>query len=392
MVTQGRVIAAAIVATLVAALGAQAAVAATPEAGRTSAAGFESHGTPKERAAARHRAAARRKATARRQAKAKAATQEIPVSFTVRNTNTSMVPCAADGRTYEVRGHLVGPAGRLSTATPQAVTLYVHGLGYGEFFWNYKGAPGYDYAAQQAAQFGQVSVIIDRLGYGASGRPDGNQVCYGSEADYLNQIVTHLRSGGYSASGAPAGRRFGKVALAGHSAAGFMVEASAAGYRNVDALLVLASSNAPSGVVLYSAFAQTALDCSTAPLPGNYAFFGKTPADFKAAHFFNADPAVADAVTAQRAPDPCMDTGSAPQAIVTNVLADNTVQVPVLIVNGADDALFPPPDGDLEKQLFLGNPDVTQVTLPATGHAVTLGRTAPKFRSVVGRWLQQRGF
>jgi pimeloyl-ACP methyl ester carboxylesterase len=321
------------------------------------------------------------------------AVSEIPVVFTVRNTNTSNTSCPADGKTYEIRGHLVGPAARLASATPQGAALYVHGLGYGEFFWRFKGVPGYDYAGAQAAQAGLVSVTIDRLGYGASGRPDGNQVCYGSEGDYLHQIVTQLRSGAYATPGRTAAApRFSKLALVGHSAGGFMVEAEAASFKDVDALILAGFGNTGPGLPAYAAFGRATLDCNLTPLPGNYAFFGKTDADFKAAHFANADPAVVDAVTAMRAPDPCGDFAGAPASIVADVLGANSIKGPVLIVDGADDALFPPPAGDNEKLLFTGNPDVTLVTLPGTGHAVTLGRTAPRFRSVVGDWLRGHGF
>ncbi len=319
--------------------------------------------------------------------------REIPVSFTVRNTNTSRVPCTADGRTYTVKGHLIGPADRLNAGNRQAAALYVHGLGYGEFFWNYKGVPGYDYAGQQAAQRGLVSVVIDRLGYGESGKPDGNQVCYGSEADYLNQIVTQLRSGDYTASGKPARLGFKRVALVGHSAGGFMVEAAASSYQNVDALITAGFSNTGISPLGLATFGRTTIDCFTGALPNHYAFFGKTAADFRTAHFFNADPAVEQAVSQIRAPDPCMDTGSAPQTIGVDVLTNaSSIKVPTLLVNGADDKLFPPPAGNEEKLLFGGNRDVTQVTLPGTGHAVTLGRTAPQFRDLVGDWLVGHGF
>ena len=54
--------------------------------------------------------------------------------------------------------------------------------------------------------------------------------------------------------------------------------------------------------------------------------------------------------------------------------------------------LFPPPAGPVEKLWFSGNPDVQQVTLASTGHAVTLGHTAPKFRATVGDCLKKHGF
>lgn len=402
MVTRSRVLLTTLVTVLVAALGTGTVAATAAAAPAASSAKAKSKVTTKQRAAARKRAAAKREATARAKRRAAAkksavkqagdAVREIPVTFTVRNTNTSKVPCAADGKTYEVKGKLVGQASRLDGDVPEAVALYVHGLGYGAFFWNYKGVDGYDFASMQAGHSNQVSVVIDRLGYGASGKPDGNLVCYGSEADYLNQIVTQLRSGAYTADGAAAKQTFKKVALVGHSAGGFMVEASAYSYKNIDALAVVGFSNAPVGLPVYPTFAQTTIDCQTAPLPNNYAFFGKTDADFKAAHFFNADPAVVDKVTAMRAPDPCMDTGSALPAVVTALMSNSSITVPVLIVNGANDALFGPPGGDLEKALFTGSPDVTQITLGQTGHALTLGRTNRQFRAIMGDWLKGRGF
>jgi pimeloyl-ACP methyl ester carboxylesterase len=316
---------------------------------------------------------------------------DVPVVFHVRNTNTSKVPCAADGAGYDVRGHLVGPTARLARGPAGGVTLYAHGLGYGEFFWHDTTLPDYDYATHLAADYGQVSVTIDRLGYGASGRPDGNQVCYGSEADYLHQIVQQLRHGTYDLGGTtpPA---FDKVALMGHSAGGFMVEAEAESYHDVDALAVAGFSNTGSSPLTILTFAQAQATCFTNPLPHDYAYFGATAQDFRAAHIYNADPAVADSVVARRAPDPCMDTGSAIPAIVIDLLSTNSIKVPALLVHGSNDALFPPPAGQEEQLFFLGNPDVTQVTLAGTGHAMTFGRTAPQFRATVGKWLQKQGF
>ncbi len=81
----------------------------------------------------------------------------VAVSFTVQNRNRTLVPCLADGRGYQVKGHLVYPQGTL----PSAVTLYLHGLGFGEFFWRFDQA-GYDFAHEMALQ-GHASLVIDRV-------------------------------------------------------------------------------------------------------------------------------------------------------------------------------------------------------------------------------------
>lgn len=140
------------------------------------------------------------------------------VTFQVRNVNGSALRCASDGAPYEVKGHLIGPASKVgpgTSGTGGAVTLYLHGFSSGEFLWSLSAAPRYDYAAAMA-RAGHASVVIDRLGYGSSGHPEGNRTCLGAEADVAHQVIGRLRSGVYVAEGGPPAR-FDRVALAGHS-------------------------------------------------------------------------------------------------------------------------------------------------------------------------------
>src|SRR3954471_21692959 len=92
---------------------------------------------------------------------------ELPVSFHVRNTNTSVDPCLSDGADYTVKGHITAPQGALATGRSPAITLYLYGYDGGEWNWHLKGVPDYDYAAEMA-KLGHVSLTIDELGYGAS--------------------------------------------------------------------------------------------------------------------------------------------------------------------------------------------------------------------------------
>ena len=64
---------------------------------------------------------------------------ERPVTFQVRNVDRSLLSCPSDGAAYEVKGHLVGPASEVgpgASGEHRAVTLYLHGFSFGEFFWN----------------------------------------------------------------------------------------------------------------------------------------------------------------------------------------------------------------------------------------------------------------
>jgi hypothetical protein len=123
------------------------------------------------------------------------------VRFHVQNVNRSLMPCPADGAGYDIVGRLVGPAGPPSSA----VTVYVHGLGFGAFFWNLAERPAYDFAARLAAK-GETSLVIDRLGYGSSGHPAGMQTCLGAQADVVHQVIGQLRAGAYQPSGTRATR------------------------------------------------------------------------------------------------------------------------------------------------------------------------------------------
>jgi pimeloyl-ACP methyl ester carboxylesterase len=319
---------------------------------------------------------------------------DVQVRFNVRNINRSMVPCQSDGGGYTVVGHLVAPRTVLNAPDP-AVTLYIHGFGFGEFFWHFSAVPGYDYATGQAVA-GHASVVVDRLGYGASGRPPGAQTCLGAQADITHQIIGELRTGAYviAAGVAPIFRR---IALAGHSIGGQIVQIEAYSFSDVDALLVISYADLSSPLAL-SEFGKTALVCLTGGqaagpgASGGYAYFGQSPADFGAAMFYNISDSVKAAATALRTRDPCGDSASVPQALVADKLGLGKITVPVLVVCAANDALFPPADCLQQRGLFTGSRDASDTLLDNTGHALTLERTKDTFRGRVSAWLAQRGF
>ena len=321
--------------------------------------------------------------------------QTVAVSFRVRNTNTSRVPCASDGAGYTVRGHLVGPTSQLAGGANRAVTLYYHGLGFGEFFWRFQAVQGYDFSSMLAAR-GQVSLVVDRLGYGASDKPPGTMSCYGSQADVAHQMVGALRTGAYTAADRAA-PRFGKVVLAGHSGSGFTVENEAYSYKDIAGLIIVGFADGGASPLAISNAGQTQMVCTTGGQqvygnsgPSGYAYFGQTARDFQQGVFDNTDPSVIAAATALRSRDPCGETGSAVSTGAANTAGDGEVTVPVLIVEGDHDAYFPPPAATEQRSLFTGSADVTAITLANTGHALTLGRTAPQFATTIADWLTKR--
>jgi pimeloyl-ACP methyl ester carboxylesterase len=318
----------------------------------------------------------------------------LPVAFGVKNTNTTTAaPCTPDGAAYTVRGHLTGPR---SVLTPKrskraGATLYLHGLGVAEWLW-YFPIERYNHA-RAMARAGHVSVTIDRLGYGASDKPaSGKSVCIGSQADIAHQVVQQLRSGAY---GAPA-LRFKRVALAGHSASGQIAMTEAYTYRDIAALVVVASSfsNLPRGNDEFG-FMRIACDKGGDPFPTappspltDYAFFGRSEAALRSIMFRSAPRSVQDQAARLRAPDPCGDNYSLIPAIQRQPGNVGKVKVPVLVACGRNDVLYAGFGCEAQADRFRRG---QTLLLRNTGHGLPLERGAKTFRKRLGRFLDRAG-
>ncbi len=330
--------------------------------------------------------------TAARSAPAAAAApvSRLAVSFTVRNVNRSKFACASDGKTYTVRGHLVGPSGALS-GSPSAVTLYLHGLGFAEYLWQFTDVPGYDYATDQA-KAGQTSLIVDRLGYGASDKPAGNAICAGSRADIAHQMVLALKSGDYQVSGQQA-PSFRRVALAGQSYGGQIAELEAYSFGDIDALAVVSYTDQGSSALAASSSAFSAKACSAGgqPVapggPGGYAPYGN-PAGAKAAVLNDATPVVAAAALPKLTLNPCGDMVPFAKVSAFDLAHLDAITVPVLEIVGGGDQLFPASAGRRQAALFTGSSAVDLVTVPGAGHAITLQRRHDAFTGGMRTWLE----
>lgn len=327
-------------------------------------------------------------------------TVQRDVSFEVQNVNRSKIPCEADGKTYTVRGTITGPQQALDN--PQAVTLFLHGLSYGEFFGNYSEQPGYNFAEKQA-EAGHVTVTVDRLGYDSSDKPDGTGtgICFGSRADIAHQIVTQLRGGAYQADDAAAAPAFPEVVLAGHSVGGIIAQAAAYSFGDIDGLMVLSYSDTTVSPAAMGALETAIAACEAGgatsegePGAPGYVYFGAdTPEMFIMAHFFtpNADPVVVDTTAALRNMDPCGDITSYKAAVDTNKANVASITTPTLVLTGGEDAIYPVPAQE-QAALLTGVQDITSVTIPATGHALTLHNTKDQFSAELSSWLDARGF
>ena len=342
----------------------------------------------------------------------------LAVTFTVQNVNRSQVPCATDGATYNILGHVTGPQSKLvgssrkKRRSGRVATLYLHGLGLGEWFWNLRnqlqpgGEPsgprpgtlikGYDYATA-LAKLGHTSVTIDRLGYGASGHPDGRRSCLGGQADVAHQVVQALKSGSYAVIGGnPV--RFKRVALAGHSIGGEIAMIEAYSFRDVAALIDVSFSaqNQPRAQVALGPTRDTCL-AGGEPVfqtgPPGYAYYGSPPvSDFKAIMFHSAPRVVTDAAGVLRNRDPCGDTDSIVPALLQQRVQVAKITVPVLVICGTRDVLFSTLGCKIQSERFTRSSRVTFQTVRNAGHAIALEAPKATFRRKVARWLERLGF
>jgi pimeloyl-ACP methyl ester carboxylesterase len=324
----------------------------------------------------------------------------VSVTFTVRNTNTSQFACASDGATYKVQGHITGPASALAAKKKKkkrrakGVTLYLHGLGLGEWLWNFPAVSSYNYALQQG-RAGHISVTIDRIGYGASGRPDGNQSCIGSQADVAHQIVQALKTGSYTRAVGKAAR-YKRVAIAGHSAAGEISILEAYSYTDVNALIVVgfSFSNLPAANI---AFGNERNVCQaggippTAGGPANYAFFGQTPAEFEQTMFHSATKPVRAAAIPLHYPDPCGDNLSLTDALNKQGPGARRIKIPAVVLCGANDVLYASFGCEAQAERFASK-DTRTIIIKNAGHGLPLEKPASTFRAKLGDWLSKRGF
>jgi pimeloyl-ACP methyl ester carboxylesterase len=320
-----------------------------------------------------------------------------PVTFTVQNINRSKVACVTDGATYQVRGHLVGPVSAFASKSKRrAATLYVHGLGFGEWFWNFTPLPAYNYANAQA-KAGHTSVVIDRLGYGASGHPDGNKTCLGGQADIAHQIIQALRGGSYAVEGGTP-VRFKKVAIAGHSAGGAIANIEAYSFKDVSALIVMSFSyaNLPRAQIALVPTRDLCVRGGEPVAPGGpsgYAFYGQpTAADFEAVMFHSAPRAVRAAADPLRNRDPCGDVESIIPALQRESTFLKTIKVPVLEICGRNDALYSGLGCSQELDRYTHSRSAKLELVKNAGHALPFESTASIFRKKVGRWLAKYGF
>ncbi|MEE2037240.1 alpha/beta hydrolase [Nocardiopsis sp. CT-R113] len=347
----------------------------------------------------------RAEATARRMAAADIV--DVPVSFTVTNGNDSRLPCNSDGGEYTVRGHLTAPASVLGEEEP-AVTVYQHGQAAGEWFWRLD-EPGLHHT-EEMALLGQASLTLDRLGYGASDRPDGMALCLGSQADMTSQVIAQVREGDYTVGDAPALEggvpAFDHVTLAGHHSGAQISQITAYSFEGAeapDALVLMAWSGTGVTDRANARFFGGLASCMQGGVPADagagppdpdgedpagYTYVDVGDTSFTRANFHDTSTSAAALAAPLQDRTPCGDLGTQVEALSTDMRRVDRIDVPVLFAFADGDTRVG--EGASHAALFTGAPESETVTVADAGHFLVLEPGAAALREDLAAWLEER--
>jgi pimeloyl-ACP methyl ester carboxylesterase len=302
------------------------------------------------------------------------------VAFTVSNPLDPL-------KSYTVKGTLIRPAGCTSS-----VLLAMHGLSYGQWAWDFPLEPDTYSVAQSLAERGYAMVAVDELGYGESAgegapdHPNGYTLTVESYAVMTAQIGEQLRAGTYqAASPVP----FPHIGLIGHSAGTEIVELAAGLYPGLADVLIATGYTHEPFVNNQWLLRQWVPEDNVHALQDDYVYFESDP-ETRAADFYTSlsDPDVVALDTAMANLTPSGEVfsiGMQPSRFLLPL-----IRVPVLLVLGEKDELFPARFGANELRHFVLAADKSLVVVPGAGHALMLHINAPATNDAVADWLDAR--
>jgi pimeloyl-ACP methyl ester carboxylesterase len=272
------------------------------------------------------------------------------------------------------------------------VDVLTHGATYNHTYWDWEQNPSlYSYVGKTLAD-GRAILNYDRIGNGTSTRPaSSTEITMATDAYVLHQLIQGLKLLGYS-----------RINSISHSYGGGVALAEAAAYADVSNVVVTGYLHRPSNPAVTAGNYPANQDpkFAAAELDSGY-FTSRVGVRGTSFHSPSSDPAVIaydedhkDLVSLTGLLDFLGQRG-VPAA--TNI--SNKIHVPVLVVNGQQDAIFcydptafncassPVVTGN-EAPYYAGSPTFKVVTIPNSGHDLTLHPTANDSYGVISQWLK----
>lgn len=162
---------------------------------------------------------------------------------------------------------------------------------------------------------------------------------------------------------------------------------------------MLAYADQPLTPLVQRAADESAAICAAGGMPAlgtsgppAYALLGQNVLDAVAGFFFSVEPQVFAGVFPMLTRNPCGDPSSYVTAPATTLPNLASIEVPVLVVGGTRDALYPPPAGRRQAARYTGSRAVTFRSLPRTGHALSFERGRRALQRHMDSWLTDNRF
>ena len=256
----------------------------------------------------------------------------------VRCTIYGHLPVALDAgqkAAYDVSGELCATPAELRNG--ETVQLLVHGATYNRRYWNFGTVDETTYSyARDVARAGFPTFAFDEVGSGASAHPPSTEITIQVAAYVEHQVVAELRGGMIGHV------RFGNVIEVGHSFGSITSWVEASTYRDVEGVILtgLLHSSTVFAATAPAVFEEAIDDPVFAGSGLDSGYLTTTPGT-RAALFYSALDSDPEVVTADEA---SKDVFSATEfasgdPLITATISEG-IRVPVLLIDGSDDALF----------------------------------------------------
>jgi pimeloyl-ACP methyl ester carboxylesterase len=304
------------------------------------------------------------------------------------------LPVATGLLPLTMHGQLCLPAGSPSPT----VQLLLHGATYNRTYWDLPYQPAnYSYQRDMAAH-GLATFAVDEIGVGQSSRPLSTLITGAMQAAAVHAVVGDLRAG------AVGGIRFAKVVLVGHSAGSAISIIEAAGYHDVDGVLLTGMTHLPNAPVVISDVAlglyPVTLDPQLASRGGDPGYLTTVPGS-RGTMYYSAGDLDPLAVAADETYAKDQVSASSLLDIVGVGLASpisRNITAPVLLIDGSNDTgfcglfrdcTFAGSLQDEEAPYFSPAAQLLTSVLPGSGHSVALAVNSPQYRDASRAWLSQ---
>lgn len=272
-------------------------------------------------------------------------------------------------KTYDVRilfskNTIKGFYYRPEPDTGKPLLVLIHGATYGRWMWD---VPGYSWIDFFVARHGYPVLAVDRLGYGASSRPNGTILTPRCQVQSLKQMLAKVRQEN--------GRR--RIIVIGHSVGGLFGNMIAGETRLLDGLITIGWIHAEKETEIGPPFSEI--------LKNSYVTWADTERE---AAFYYMQDADRQIVAYDNSRSDPMPRGSTFSFFDPDRFVLSRIDIPVLLAVGEQDVLWTDIDLDAESSLFEKARVSTYVQQNA-GHTCMLHRSCESLLDAVLQWLEE---